>query len=79
MDYSSDIHAVYENGVFRPEEPVNLPDRSRVRISIHDSEARRDGDASMAPLKETLNRLRASGVIRTGGWKPSRDDLHERG
>jgi len=29
------IHAVYENGVFRPTEPVNLPPASKVRLEIH--------------------------------------------
>jgi predicted DNA-binding antitoxin AbrB/MazE fold protein len=26
------IHAIYENGVFRPTEPVNLPERSHVEF-----------------------------------------------
>lgn len=26
------IHAIYENGVFRPTEPVELPDRCRVEF-----------------------------------------------
>jgi predicted DNA-binding antitoxin AbrB/MazE fold protein len=28
------IHAVYENGVFRPTENVNLPDRCEVEVEI---------------------------------------------
>lgn len=28
------IQAIYENGVFRPTEPVELPDKSEVEISI---------------------------------------------
>ena len=28
------IHAVYENGVFRPTEKVNLPDRCEVEVEI---------------------------------------------
>ena len=28
------IHAVYENGVFRPVEPVNLPERCQVEVEI---------------------------------------------
>ena len=28
------IHAIYENGVFRPTQPVNLPDRSEVEVEI---------------------------------------------
>jgi predicted DNA-binding antitoxin AbrB/MazE fold protein len=29
------IHAVYENGVFRPTEPVELPDSCLVELVIH--------------------------------------------
>ncbi|MBI3468257.1 MAG: antitoxin family protein, partial [Planctomycetes bacterium] len=28
------IHAVYENGVFRPIEAVNLPDRCEVEVEV---------------------------------------------
>ena len=28
------IHAVYEDGVFRPTEPVDLPDRCEVEVEI---------------------------------------------
>ena len=28
------IHAVYENGVFRPTEPVNLPESSKVELRL---------------------------------------------
>jgi predicted DNA-binding antitoxin AbrB/MazE fold protein len=30
------IHAVYEHGVFRPVQPVDLPDRCEVEILIRD-------------------------------------------
>ena len=26
------VHAVFENGVFKPEEPVNLPEQTRVEF-----------------------------------------------
>ena len=29
------IHAIYENGVFRPIQPVNLPDQCEVEVEIH--------------------------------------------
>jgi predicted DNA-binding antitoxin AbrB/MazE fold protein len=32
------IHAVYENGVFRPTEPVELPEKCQVRILIDDTD-----------------------------------------
>jgi predicted DNA-binding antitoxin AbrB/MazE fold protein len=28
------IHAIYENGVFRPIQPVDLPDRCEVEVEI---------------------------------------------
>jgi predicted DNA-binding antitoxin AbrB/MazE fold protein len=30
----SNIHAIFENGVFRPIEPVSLPDRSEVEFEF---------------------------------------------
>jgi predicted DNA-binding antitoxin AbrB/MazE fold protein len=31
---TSTVHAVYENGVFRPVEPVDLPDHTRVELEL---------------------------------------------
>jgi predicted DNA-binding antitoxin AbrB/MazE fold protein len=28
------IHVVYENGIFRPEEPIDLPESSEVEIEL---------------------------------------------
>ena len=28
------IHAIFENGVFRPVEPVSLPERSKVEVHV---------------------------------------------
>jgi len=28
------IHAIYENGVFRPVQPVDLPDRCEVEVEV---------------------------------------------
>jgi predicted DNA-binding antitoxin AbrB/MazE fold protein len=28
------IHAIYENGVFRPKEPVDLPESSKVEVEL---------------------------------------------
>jgi len=33
------IHAVYENGIFRPLDPVDLPDRCEVEIMIQSQPA----------------------------------------
>ena len=29
------IHAVYENGIFRPTDPVDLPENSEVELTVH--------------------------------------------
>jgi predicted DNA-binding antitoxin AbrB/MazE fold protein len=33
------IHAIYEDGVFRPVEPVDLPDRCEVEFEVRDVKA----------------------------------------
>jgi predicted DNA-binding antitoxin AbrB/MazE fold protein len=40
------VKALYENGVFKPEEPVNLQDKAKVRLIIEapTEPAREDGD-----------------------------------
>jgi predicted DNA-binding antitoxin AbrB/MazE fold protein len=41
------IHAIYENGVFRPIEPVNLPDHTTVQIELRVEEVTKP--APMSP------------------------------
>lgn len=72
-----DIPVIYENGVFKPQTPVDLPEHARLRISIHDAPPSANG-ADPQPLKAAFESLRARGLIRTGGWRPTRDELHER-
>jgi predicted DNA-binding antitoxin AbrB/MazE fold protein len=38
------VEAIYENGVFRPLEPVDLPEHQRVQVSIADEEEWLDRD-----------------------------------
>ena len=35
---STTVNAVYEDGVFKPEEPVNLQEKARVRLVIESGE-----------------------------------------
>ncbi len=63
---SETIHAIYENGVFRPVEPVDLPDRTAVqfepRVIADRSEpphaSMREG---LAKIYEILGRRYSSG------------------
>ena len=44
------IHAVYENGVFRPVEPVHLPENCEVELLIYHSRPRDSQAPAPAPL-----------------------------
>lgn len=48
------IHAIYENGVFRPIEPVNLPDQTAVEIELRIEEG-----TEIAPMSEGLAKVYA--------------------
>ena len=58
------IRAVYENGVFRPSVPVQLPDRTEVDFEFRavpppvadQIEALRDADPGLAAIYEVLSR-----------------------
>jgi len=53
------ITAIYENGVFRPLEPVNIPDNTKVKIdglSVLDS-PKSDQDRPLMRLVEVLNQF----------------------
>jgi predicted DNA-binding antitoxin AbrB/MazE fold protein len=48
------IHAIYENGVFRPIEPVDLPERTRVEF-----EPRIDETAALPKMSKGLEKVYA--------------------
>lgn len=39
------IRAIYEKGVFRPMEPVNLPENTPVEVNVSDADRRQRNDA----------------------------------
>lgn len=49
----STVTAIYEHGVFRPLEKVDLPDRSRVRVIITD-DTQLTGTADLADIYEIM-------------------------
>lgn len=58
------IHAIYENGVFRPTTPVDLPDGSRVTIQPEDPEtvpSTSPSEDDLDPIYEVLGRRHRSG------------------
>jgi predicted DNA-binding antitoxin AbrB/MazE fold protein len=54
MLMSRTIHAVYENGVFRPTEPVDLPEHTAVEF-----EPRIKDSTALAPISEGLAKVYA--------------------
>ena len=54
------IHAIYENGVFRPVQPVSLPERCEVEVEIHAVKADRQRP-SLDDVYAILGRRHSSG------------------
>jgi predicted DNA-binding antitoxin AbrB/MazE fold protein len=76
MVMKNELAVVYESGVLRPEDPLNLPDRTRLVIAIRRIDTTPQAEAQG---RELLHEIRRRGVIRLGGWRPTRDEIHERG
>lgn len=52
------IRAIYENGVFRPTEPVNLPERSEVEVVLPGTP---EDEANLAAIYRIMGETYASG------------------
>jgi predicted DNA-binding antitoxin AbrB/MazE fold protein len=70
------VDATLTNGVLKPDQPLPLPDRARVRLTVEPIEewspdrARAAWEAIQARLQER--------PINSGGLRFTRDELHER-
>lgn len=53
------IQAIYEHGVFRPLEPVALPEHERVSLLISDVAPANSGEQAIQKQRDALARLRA--------------------
>lgn len=47
------IHAIFEKGVFKPTEPVDLPERTRVDVHVPDSGEQANQQAIFAILRKS--------------------------
>ncbi len=70
------ITATVEDGVLKPEQPLNLPVGARVQLVVTplNSDARADADTWDAELE----RLCEEAPIHSEGQRLTRDQLHER-
>jgi predicted DNA-binding antitoxin AbrB/MazE fold protein len=67
---SSIVHAIYENGVFRPVEPVDLPDNTPVEFELRvlpdaSQAAKPPMSEGLAKIYEILGRRYSSGYTDT--------------
>jgi predicted DNA-binding antitoxin AbrB/MazE fold protein len=72
------ITAIYEDGVLKPAEPLDLPDHAQVQITIEplQSDVQREWDATKEKRLAALNAsLRLAKPL---GDHLTRDQLHER-
>lgn len=71
---ATDLTATVQGGELKLDQPLLLPDQSRVRVTIHPL-ASNDG---WRRALEALDRLRRSQPIHSGGLHYTRDKLHDR-
>lgn len=64
------VRAIYENGVFRPIEQVNLPERAEVEVVLP---ANGNGDASLDAIYQVMGEQHESGARDVS----SRHDEHQ--
>lgn len=75
MEFREEYDAVYENGVFRPEGPVNLPEKARVRVRADRPDT---GSGAKERLLRLVSDIRARGNFSMGDKPFNRADLYER-
>lgn len=77
MDREQDIPFIYEDGVLKPQIPVDFPEGARGVAHVRETPADSDKSDRKKAL-ETIRRIGESGVFNSGGRKLSREEMHER-
>lgn len=76
MTLGTELSVIVDNGVLRPEGKMDLPEHTRLVIVIRRVETTPEGEAAG---RAALHEIRQRGSILLGGWRPTREELHERG
>lgn len=71
------IDATFEDGVFKPDQPLSLADSTRVRLVVETVGVQSD-DAQRKQAWNSLQRLWQDSTFDSQGDRLSRDQLHER-
>src|SRR6476661_3520238 len=86
------ITAMFDEGVLKPDQPLSLPPRTRVRLiveplsdspEVHREKIRQEVEQAWAdPARdaawEELEKLWDEVTVDSGGPRPTRDELHDR-
>jgi predicted DNA-binding antitoxin AbrB/MazE fold protein len=75
MEFQGEISVTYTGGVFRPDHQVDVPEGARFKAMIRPASP---DPIVAAKAMETIRRISDSGVFRSGGRMPTRDEMHER-
>jgi len=68
--------ATFEDGVFKPDERLNLPSHSRVRLLVEPLAI--DDEPDQQQVWAAIEQLWRHSAINSGGERLSREQLHER-
>lgn len=70
------IEAIYENGVLRPVEALELPEHERVKLTLELPHKQHNGErqAAFRRFQESVEQ----GSFHLRGELPTREELHER-
>jgi predicted DNA-binding antitoxin AbrB/MazE fold protein len=71
------IHATFEDGVLKPDAPLPLSPRTRMRLVVEPLTAE-GGEPGVDAVWSELERIREEIDVDSGGPPPSRDELHDR-
>jgi predicted DNA-binding antitoxin AbrB/MazE fold protein len=63
LNMSQEIDAIFEDGVLRPLEPVNLREHERVRLSIEQETGAEPAPTSAAGIRTLHDALAAAGLL----------------
>ena len=72
---SHTIHATFEDGVFKPDTPLQLPSNTRVRLVV---EPLTGEEPESTTAWREVEQLWDEVEIDSGGPPPTREDLHDR-
>lgn len=78
MYREQEFHFVYEHGVLKPEERLDLPEGARGVARIREGSIEQE-TMGRARALEAIRRIGDSGIFNSGGTKLTRDEMRERG